>query len=352
MTVLVPSMRGGGAVENLGTAQFVVADVGTARIEPSGTPFDAPGDIFIVLPFEQFFDRDAFRDPEVTFGSDRPVLARVERRLGSSVLVVRPRPQTAAAVVDVKVRGESGAEVVLRNAFTFYDPAAGPDERVFERILLPIVFNGPGAFGTQWRTDVILHRRDAGVSPWSIPLTSFRPIHSRPFDGDRVEADLISERPRGFVYHVARTSADRVQFAVTVRETSRGVVAARVPAVRESDFRSRMTLVEVPVGPRYRSKLRVYSYTPIFWVGVLLSDLRGSRYFQLPLTARASADEPYYAEADLAALAEALLGRPTDDSGTIRLELWPAYPETPRRIWSCVTVTDNDTQAVTFISGE
>ena len=64
-------------------------------------------------------------------------------------------PPHAAGVVDVSI--DTGfSTITAKAALIYYDPASA-DPAVFEPILFPVSFQGPGALGSQWITESFIY---------------------------------------------------------------------------------------------------------------------------------------------------------------------------------------------------
>ena len=139
-----------------------------------------------------------------------------------------------------------------------------------ERVLLPITGREMGgAFGTSWSTDLTIFM-DADVPPLVIPLTgcfaqpcddAFGPTSRR-----TLTSGFIATAPgdtTGSLLYIARSGADSVSLALTLRRSSDGAGVA-LPVVRERAFFSGpFQLLDVPnPGVGFRIALRVYGIDP------------------------------------------------------------------------------------------
>lgn len=129
----------------------------------------------------------------------------------------------------------------------------------YERVLLPVsTYFAPGAHGTLWSTE-LWFRNNSGrpaqifptiVSHWSAPVgtTDTVPVFKRPL-----------ETPGQFLF-VTRANAAQVQFDLRLfNEVARhDGWGTKLPVVREAQYASVVNLINVPVGPAYRSALRIY----------------------------------------------------------------------------------------------
>jgi len=136
-------------------------------------------------------------------------------------------PAHAAGPVDVSVQ-VNDTTYTVKSTLRYLDKSATPDDAAFERVLVPIVFFGPGAFGSQWETNAILHNLGSTALQW------FSSVAQPPLcdAGDcSVHASRVfglsnfGNRPKGLVLFVPRTISDDVQYGLLARDTSRARIA-------------------------------------------------------------------------------------------------------------------------------
>ena len=221
------------------------------------------------------------------------------------------------------------------NAIHYVDPAATPDLTLYERVLIPVLFRGAGAFGSQWETDVIVDSNaPLGVLPdVSAPLRTNASLWT-----------LFGDRPSGLLLFVPR--GHDLRFRYHIRDVSRDATqwGTEIPVVREGDMRTSIVLRDVPFDPRYRLQLRVYSMDGVT-TGTSVAMARQIQSVTLrgPCTvAPCNSNQPAYGSADLRQLFPNLTGRQTIAIGDLTVQ--------PRRFWAFITVTNNETQHVTVIS--
>ena len=272
----------------------------------------------------------------------------------TNVVIVDPShfratpPPHAAGAVQVTVA--DGTFTKSSYAFRYFDPAAPPSDKFFEKVLLPVIFNGPGAFGSNWTTDLSL-RNDNGysVEPWRPIGGSSSIVPSRPllFGSGNVPAGLFAVVPR--------QAASGLAFHAAVRDTSRGDAewATEIPVVREGAFSAAgVELLDIPADARFRTTVRIYSPTnPVpgyaSAVHVVIYSLNdGSTLRNLFLSlldpagcsdAVSCAEHPSYAAAtDVTAFLP---------SGRVGLQIQGSVP-----LWAFATITNNETQHVTVVS--
>lgn len=261
------------------------------------------------------------------------VPSRVERCALTATL-----PPHAPGAVNVRV---GTLEVV--NAVQYIDPAAAPDPSLFERVLIPVIFNGEGAFGSRWETNVVM-RNYSQYPVQSIPNAS-RPLPEIGGGAPISVSASFGNRPAGVVLFVPRGSD--VSFTSHVRDVSRDASqwGTEMPVVRERDTRETIVFANVPFDPRYRLQLRIYGIDGVSSPLIVSAGPPAFRQVELrgPCTETpCNSSEPAYASLDLGQIFPGLTSR-----NTIILQ---QQLDQPRRLWAFITVTNNDTQHVTVIS--
>lgn len=260
-------------------------------------------------------------------------------------------PPRDRGVVDVTV-GEGTERLVSRLALWYTSAGEVPDPQSYETVLLPLVFNGPGAFGSEWRSEIYVRNNHqfATVSPAraiefcpEIPVL----INPPPPCGTHIPAESTfwlnaTNRPRGLLLHLPRAFEDFVSFSAVVRDVSRADISrgAELPVVREKDFRTgSVDFLNVPFGDsRYRIKLRVY--VPDADVAFLSYAVTG---FSIEsggslIARREALDEPAFATVDLPTT-------PVIDAPTrLRVHANGVGP-----FWAFLSITNNETQQVTIL---
>ncbi|HYC62767.1 MAG TPA: hypothetical protein VEK79_24715 [Thermoanaerobaculia bacterium] len=246
-------------------------------------------------------------------------------------------PAHAAGAVDVAVdveRETTSETIMLPAALQYLDPAAPVNSSVFERVLLPIIYNGPGAFGSQWVTEGAIEAN----------IASFEWFHD--FERAACDDDCLRSQNHasGLMVSVPRQLSEHALFApLRVRDVSRmnSSYGAEVPVVREHEFRDELVFANVPFDPRYRLMLRLYSMTGVTRYWTLASGtVRTSAQLNGPCTSASCASSlPAFAAVDLK-----LAFPHASGTATVRVE----QPLDPK--WGFITVTNNETQQVTVIS--
>lgn len=263
-------------------------------------------------------------------------------------------PPRGSGVVDVTI-GDGPARRVSRAALRYAGENEEPNAQSFATVLVPLAVNGPGAFGSEWRTEIHMRNVDrfatvrparmvAEFCPEMPPLVD-PPL---PCGADVPPASTVrvnvQNRPRGLLLHLPRTLAESVAFSAIVRDVSRSDISfgAELPIVREPDFRTRsIDFVNVPLDdPRYRIKLRAYVLDADFAVIGYTIRRSGGVVASRTLTARRhDVHEPAFATTDIGAVPPGL-----DAPTHLQVRV-----NAPHRFWAFLSVTNNETQQVTII---
>jgi hypothetical protein len=259
-------------------------------------------------------------------------------------------PPHAPGFVDVTITAY-GQVFTTKNALYYFDRTKEPDPSLWERVLFPVLFNATGAHGSQWVSEAAIanpgrwfienfNRIDAepcidwGCSQLLSPASFFR------FDG--------AGHANGIALLVPRAEAEGLAFSLRVRDVARQAegFGTEVPVVREAKMAAdtTLTLLDVPLDPRYRTKLRVYAFEE-HTHGAYVEVQRGQAFTGFPVeltrscTGLACAATPWYGEADL----------PAGSAGeTVSLYVRAGGPDSLS--WAFASVTNNETQQVTIVT--
>jgi hypothetical protein len=263
-----------------------------------------------------------------------------------------PRLSDTTDPVAVVVSTDDGRRVESRLALFVTSAQGLVDPLLFERILIPVLLEGPGAFDARWTTDAWIEN----ASSYDVPF--FRapfptPACAAPLDCNFPPVPAGQTRridpkwPTGVFLYPER-GAD-IRLNVLVRDLSRQseALGAEVPVVREDDWKSvPITLLNVPSDPRFRVSLRVYleEETDAFNVApVRIARMNGDlvRETVLPLDRAHNGQIPAMGFVDFSQY-----GIPSGEP--LRVEV--RAPEKAGRFWAFISGTNNVTQHVTIIS--
>jgi hypothetical protein len=262
-------------------------------------------------------------------------------------------PAHAPGLVDVVIEKRQPAVTwTYPAALVYFD---GPDLSAFERILFPVLFDAPGANGSQWRSEAAI----SNPNPFFVEnFNSLEPIVCITYPcGERLNPGAYVRLsgggyPHGVGLLVPRVEAGDLDFSLRVRDLSRESegFGTEVPVVRERDLvrDEPIALLEVPLDPRYRVKIRVYAWDPqpsfeapaVRVVHPETNEVKATHHLTLSSCGdqRTCATTPAYAELDLAPGA-------AGERVTLYIHMPPGAPS-----WAFATVTNNTTQQVTVVT--
>lgn len=276
-------------------------------------------------------------------------------------------PVHPSGVVDVTIAIPGRPNLIVEDGFTFVDDIESP----YEAVLLPLYFPGtiPGAFGTQWATDLWIHNGGPEsvsiadkVCPPTTPCPPVVPVTRSLFAGHSLHnpTDFFqhSRSNPSLVLYLSNDGANDVSFGLRVADTSHHALngGTDLPVIREGELLTRTAqLHNVPMeNSTFRLLLRVYdlSYSEaqfaVRFYPATHEDPKPSIY-GLTLTAKTPRQGPFraeaaYAELDIAQLLNLRLAWPQ----VARIEIEPLTPGS--RYWAFVSLTNNETQLVTLIT--
>ena len=275
--------------------------------------------------------------------------------------------QTNVRRVDIRVKGAS-YDHIRHGAFQYVDDVT------FVPVMFPVVTRTPvpGAHGSLWQSELRMVNR---TKLELVPGIDIFPLEPRcagcdapiPFDRmiePRFAMPLIdNDRPPVQLAWIDEDLAEHLSFSLRIRDLSRQAESwgTEIPIVHHRDFANDVRLLDIPMQPRFRQLLRLY--TPSY-VGCCRTTVRffaadGTELAERPLDlirpngtigglvpppylregSRAFPLQPAYAELDLATVPE-LAGQAT---------VW-IEASAPFRIWGFVSITNDATQQVTTIT--
>lgn len=259
-------------------------------------------------------------------------------------------PDLEPGLHDLRVISDKGTYEVPA-AIYYQAPGAEPHPAIYERVLFPVLFRSDGVNGSQWRSEAVI----SNPTPFPIQNANSVGPHAPRLEPRTRVAFGGEHYPYGVALMVPRKEADNLAFRLRVRDVSREAdsFGTEVPVVRETDLvrDAELTLLDVPLDPRYRTKLRVYVFpTPAFsdsWgdylAGVRIVFADGTqgypvaRFQQRNCTGAACAWTPRTMEIDLPARAEGE-----------RADVYVSMGGSEG--WAFASVTNNKTQQVTIVT--
>jgi hypothetical protein len=321
----------GSTSRELARAPLIVRDAETMTLLPYAVPVTG-GQIFILSP--------AFSRPTpITIGG---IAATV--MIGGDIPPFFLAPPHAAGAVDVTF--DTGLSTVTsKAALIYYDPAAA-DPAVFEPILFPVSFQGPGALGSQWVTESFLDG-NGSQAVFRDPLPC---AFCSQFAGIGTQRLLNNGNPWGHVLYALRGTADSLTLASRIRDTSRQSQTAgtEVPVVRERDFRGQLRFLNIPVDPHYRVMLRLWSLGDFPQFVAVVDSIPAQ---QQPVTvSRIPGTSMLFGTLDVTSLLTKAGNNPTTLTVSALLDLLAPSDRVIPPIWGMLSITNNDTQQVTIVS--
>jgi len=329
-TVIAVADRGPTSTE-LARVPLIVRDTETLRLFPYAVP-STGGQFGLENPFY-------LAAATLTIGG---VTVPANSNVDGALLA--DAPPHAPGAVDIVVNSTAGT-VSSKAALIYYDPAAA-DPAVFEPILFPLSFQGPGAFGSQWTTEsFITASGSASYFRDALPCAGCSSMIST---GTKQLAN--NSNPWGHVLYAMRGTIDSVDFTSRIRDTSRQSQTAgtEVPVVRERDFRGQLRFENIPVDSRFRTMLRMWSLGTYPQFIVLVEP--GINIVAPLSVTLIPGTSMYFASADVTSLL------PQAKTNPVRVTIYPSgYPSylSPvlfPKIWGMLSITNNDTQQVTIVS--
>ncbi|HEY3054078.1 MAG TPA: hypothetical protein VGK04_11895 [Thermoanaerobaculia bacterium] len=335
--------------ERTGYAMFFVFDADTAVFvqSPSIGPTTGGTEVTLFADSVNCFgpDRAICPLPAVTFNGVAATVIEAKFNTGTLAVIA---PPNAKGIADV---GVSGTRATRRGrVFRYYDPAEAPPSSMFERVLVPVYAFGPGAFGSNWMTEV------------TVLNSSFYDIEAYRRSGrvkgrSTMTLDFGASRAGGVLFFPPRDFSSQMQFGSLVRDTSRQAEdwGTEVPVVREGEFRrATFSLLNIPVDSRFRQTIRIYNvdsvedFVPLFVYSMNTSALIAEK--SIPLHSAnpckrfqpCASDEPAMATIDLLTTFPEAAGQ-----DRVRIDI---VGDSSSRLWAFASVTNNQTQHVTTIT--
>lgn len=233
------------------------------------------------------------------------------------------------------------------------------------RVLIPSFYNGPGSFGSQWATGVVVNNHR--TAPLSSPGVTFSILCERPerCSSSEVPASGYAKiegpsAPNGLLLYLPDASA--VSFAARFAAAPRNIGGGgtELPIVPESEFTTsslRFPAVPIWTVPRpIRTTLRIYGLDSSAGAAVDVQltnwqtpDATPDFVTRLPLTippgTSATPLFPAYAQVVL----QDEFGLTGGNGGAWNVTVTPVA-SSAGKIWAFLTITDNTTQEVTVQS--
>ena len=325
-TVILVADAGTTSTE-LARAPLIVRDAETLSIGPYAVPITG-GSIFV--------ENIPSVGGTITIGGNTVPLS-----IGGEMPPWAIAPPHAAGAVDVRIDTILGT-VTAKAALIYYDPNAA-DPAVFEPILFPVSFQGPGALGSQWLTENFIS--GPGQPLFRDPLPCSFCYSSL---GLWTQQLINDGNPWGHVLYAMRGTTSDLELASRIRDTSRqGLTAGtEVPIARERDFRSRLRFANIPADARFRATLRLWSLSGESHL-IATIDSIPAQQISVPLTLIPGTSMSF-GSADVTALVAKGIGNPT--SLAVAQSIFDPLDTPAPKMWGILSITNNDTQQVTIVS--
>jgi hypothetical protein len=301
----------------------------------------------------------------LAYGPQAVICTRPELAAGATApLTVATVAPSDDFTIYARLRGELHTDPLTANDFataTIQVTNTPPAQNAWRRILVPLAGpDVPGSGNSLWRvenTGIILSDTKIETMPDPcLPPT----LCEIPRRVPRSMDDFLAGGSTGSIIYVRESDAQKLRINSRVYDVARQeqTAGAEIPVVREEEFTSEpMSIVGIPVAPHYRHTLRVYDLDAIEGTQVRIhvyvndettprvSVLRGLTVppYASPLPPLYPAF-PGYLQLELGQLL------PLPAGGTVRIDIEPT--EERRKLWSFVSVTNNETHHVTTFSAQ
>jgi hypothetical protein len=344
------------------TLQFPVTDANASHtVTPNAGPSAGGTEVLIKGTLGTCPFAPPCIDPQVLFGG---VPAASVRQVTGGLIAVTP--PHAPGIVDVEIKGLAGQTVgLLPAAFTFQGPGV-PSEAAYTPVLIPLIFSGPGALGSQWVTRAsFFNESSVAITPLNRNAVSTCPPNVSPCPAPPFAANAWDEfhhgasYPSGLILWLPRNQVNDIDFSLHVRDITRAGenLGTEIPVIREEELISGdVHLLNIPVADNFRYTLRVYDLgfktsRRVFVSAVSpTNETVGSITLELQAADEACLGGPVGCTPNLPryAVIQDFLTASATDLEKIRLVIHPESPE--MRIWAFVSVTNNSTSQITTIT--
>ena len=244
----------------------------------------------------------------------------------------------------------------------------------YEKVLLPVFFSGPGAYGSQWGTTVSIANTGESAVRFSSAVLEGNPNcaavcgcgPSDTIDPQNMkQVCILNADPSGLLLYMDR-KLNAVHFGARIVDFSRSEETAgtELKIVRQHELRSgRIVLSNIPIGPGYRVGLRLFDTFPFgsadFHLRIYDHPFVGGPPLleeTIPLTLPPDTGQPRPAHPAFAMIGDLAARYPQlKDHELVTIELLLPEPEdiSPPRApacWAVASITNNVTQQVTMVT--
>ncbi|MGH9457088.1 MAG: hypothetical protein ACRD2J_05545 [Thermoanaerobaculia bacterium] len=233
----------------------------------------------------------------------------------------------------------------------------------FELFLAPVMYEGPGALGSEWTTQLSLYNdSDTAIDPWEwlllCPPGEPCPDTIPPRTSLVLGPQQLLTWVNGYVFAIPRDRADDLHATLHARDLSRQSESwgTEIPVVREDDLPSKIVLLNVPLDDRFRRMLRIYDLRGIDGVTVSMRWFRAdtgeevaSERVLLRTVARCAIGPCWLPDPAAASIPiEPPFPAGLEPGDRLRIEIEPASAD--MKVWAFVSITNNESQQVTTIT--
>lgn len=235
---------------------------------------------------------------------------------------------------------------------------SAPEGSSIDRILIPLATTTiPGAFGSLWSAELYLRNDgDHPVTIWSPAQHSLSGPVVVPPHTDSSASDLrLNITPSEAILHVQKRSDTTIRMNLRVRDLSRSSLSAgtEVPLVREVDASPQaIDMLNVPMDSRFRAMVRIFDVAGAYNRRARVSVFPMGNDAEicsadLTLASRDGRQDAY--SPGIAVIGSLSAFCPQAAPGPVRVHLETL--DDGIRLWGFASVTNNETQEVTTISG-
>jgi hypothetical protein len=347
------------------TIPILVANNGATRVRNVATVLMLPFTANTVPPLAATGEGWSCLHPP--YGPQAVLCTRLSLEAGEvaplTVTTTAPAAGTTFTV-NARVGGEDYSDPSPANNAAAATITSTAEAESWSRVLLPLVGpDAPGTNGALWRTQVTaLIASDTAINieplPCDVPACTVAALPLRtPFDVFQQGLAKFAANGLGHFLYVHSDDEGKLHVNARVYDVSRSTETAgsEIPIVHEADFTNgRISLLGIPVASQYHHTLRIYDFdgragaevSIRFYAGLETTPrLSVTRTLTGPSTAHTVAGGPVQPATIQLEVGQLLALGGID---TLRVDIEPLDPTV--RLWSFVSVTNNDTHHVTTFS--
>jgi hypothetical protein len=290
-----------------------------------------------------------------------PTMLRV---LTNPVGVALDKNGEALTNLSVRVAGQPEA---FAQSFFYFSPYAQPGPEDYTPVIVPLTAGQlSGANGSIWDSELYIFNastsllRMPGPETFIVELPIDPAVIIAPRTTDHVFMGRLINGMDGAFLFVPNPLKDAAKMSLRVRDLSKNAASlgTEVPVPSIDDGAGDITLIDIPVDPKYRARLRIYAFTEApMNVGVKVFPASGdhaieSYNVELDGIIHIQPVElpPYPAYAAIDPLTPAVRGSGEE---RVRIEITnynAIVSPPPPKIWAFISITNNDTQQVTTVT--